>query len=172
MDLETQDLELDLPGGVLHARRIRHPQPMATERPELVLLHEALGCVAMWRDFPEELAARTGCDALLYDRLGHGRSDPDPRQRTAHFLHVEALEVLPRVLETCGISQPVLVGHSDGGSIALIYAATYPDQVSAVVTEAAHVIVEPVTVQGIREKMEESQHSPLLERLAKYHGAK
>ncbi len=170
MDLETQDLELDLPGGVLHARRIRHLEPMAGERPELVLLHEALGCVAMWRDFPEELAARTGCDALLYDRLGHGRSDPDLRQRTSGFLHIEALEVLPRVLETCGIAQPVLVGHSDGASIALIHAASRSN-VCAVVSEAAHVMVEPVTLRGIRDKLEESKNSPLLERLAKYHGA-
>ena len=93
----------------------------ARHSPTLVFLHEGLGSIAQWRDFPEALAARTGLPALIYDRLGHGGSGPLDAPRSARYLHREALEVLPGVLERCGVEDAILVGHSDGGSIALLW---------------------------------------------------
>src|SRR5262249_43604564 len=90
--------------------------------PTLVFLHEGLGCVTRWRDFPEELATAVGCGALVYSRGGYGGSDRNPPPWGPRFLHREALVVLPEVLDAAGVRRAVLVGHSDGGSIALIYA--------------------------------------------------
>ena len=90
--------------------------------PPFVLLHEGLGSVGLWRDFPAALRAASGRRVLAFSRFGHGRSDPPARQRTPAFFHEEALEVLPEVLEQLDAADPLLVGHSDGGSIALIHA--------------------------------------------------
>ena len=110
-----------------------------TEAP-LLLLHEGLGSVGLWRGFPERLAAATGRRTVAFSRFGHGQSDPPPRPRTPSFMHEEALEVLPDLLAGVGLADPVLVGHSDGASIALIYAAHHP--VRGVVAIAPHVFVE------------------------------
>jgi pimeloyl-ACP methyl ester carboxylesterase len=96
--------------------------PGAAEAPTLVFLHEGLGCVAMWRDFPEQLVAETGCGGLVYSRAGYGNSDPCELPRAAQFMHDEALVTLPQVLDAFQIREAILVGHSDGGSIALIHA--------------------------------------------------
>jgi pimeloyl-ACP methyl ester carboxylesterase len=96
--------------------------PGPTEAPTLVFLHEGLGCVAMWRDFPERLAAQTGCGALVYSRAGYGNSDQSELPRPVRFMHDEALVTLPQVLDAFAIHEAILVGHSDGGSIALIHA--------------------------------------------------
>jgi pimeloyl-ACP methyl ester carboxylesterase len=122
------------------------PQP--EEAPTLVFLHEGLGSVAGWRDFPARSAAATGCGALVYSRLGYGRSDPLEEAMTPSFMHVEAMTTLPALLEKFEVRAPILVGHSDGGSIALIHAgAGFP--VRAVVVMAPHVFVEPVCVESI-----------------------
>ena len=96
--------------------------PGPAEAPTLVFLHEGLGCVAMWRDFPERLAQQTGCGALVYSRAGYGNSDPTELPRPVRFMHDEALVTLPQVLDAFQIREAILVGHSDGGSIALIHA--------------------------------------------------
>ena len=96
--------------------------PAPAEAPTLVFLHEGLGCVAMWRDFPERLAAQTGCGALVYSRAGYGNSDQCELPRAVRFMHDEALVTLPQVLDAFQIREAILVGHSDGGSIALIHA--------------------------------------------------
>src|SRR3954449_13553517 len=100
--------------------------PGAPGRRPLVLLHEGLGSVGLWRDFPAALNEATGRGVLAFSRFGHGRSEPPPRPRTPAFFHEEALEVLPALLRQLDAGDPILVGHSDGGSIALIHAAYHP----------------------------------------------
>ena len=115
----TRPLALHVAGRRLEAAWWGPPPEAA---PTLVLLHEGLGCVAMWRDFPARLAATTGCGVLAYSRLGYGGSDPCPLPRPLTYMHEEALEVLPAVLAVTRVQRAVLVGHSDGGSIALVHA--------------------------------------------------
>src|SRR5215218_4097941 len=118
-------------------------------RTPLILLHEGLGSVGLWRHFPIALAGATGRRVVAYSRFGHGRSAPPPRPRTPAFFVEEALDVLPAVLEQLGIERPILVGHSDGASIALVHAARRP--VTAVALIAPHVFVERMTLEGIRQ---------------------
>lgn len=138
----------------------------------LLFLHEGLGCITLWKDFPQKLCAASGCPGLLYDRLGHGRSPADPSARTIHYLHCHALQELPQVLAEAIPGKPyVLVGHSDGGSIALLHAAERPPLLCGVVTMAAHVLVEPVTVAGIA-AAERAYGEGRLQGLARHHGDK
>jgi pimeloyl-ACP methyl ester carboxylesterase len=137
------------------------------DRAPVVLLHEGLGSVDLWRAFPEALAGATGRRVLAFSRFGHGRSDRPPQPRTAAFFTFEAFEVLPAVLQTLGAARPILVGHSDGASIALIHASARP--VSGVVLMAPHVFVEPVTLSGIRATRADYLDGPLRERMARYH---
>jgi pimeloyl-ACP methyl ester carboxylesterase len=135
--------------------------------PALVFLHEGLGSVALWRDFPARLAGATGRRGLVYSRAGHGESDLPDADRTPRFMHDEALDVLPRVLRDAGIERPVLVGHSDGASIALIHASRHP--VTALVLLAPHVFVEDLTVASIEEARETFATTDLGTRMARYH---
>jgi pimeloyl-ACP methyl ester carboxylesterase len=135
--------------------------------PALVFLHEGLGSVALWRDLPDVLAERTGRAALVYSRHGHGASDPPAANRGVRFMHEEAEHVLPSLLAEHDVSTPILVGHSDGGSIAIIYAAAHP--VTALVLLAPHVFVEDCSVESIARIRELYATSDLRERLAKYH---
>jgi pimeloyl-ACP methyl ester carboxylesterase len=145
--------------------------PSPEVAPTLVFLHEGLGCVAMWRDFPERLAAQTGCSALVYSRAGYGNSDPIELPRPVGFMHEEALVTLPQVLDAFEISKAVLVGHSDGGSIAIIHAGGTGDpRVRGLVLEAPHVFVEEVGLESIRAIAEEHRHGNLQKALARYHG--
>ena len=137
----------------------------------LVFLHEGLGSIGQWRDFPEKLCEKTGCPALVYDRWGHGTSDPLTESRRPDYLHDEALLSLPEVLKQCVIDKPIFIGHSDGGSIAIIYAGTYPQKVTGIITEAAHVFVEDVTVDGIKRAVEVYESTDLRTRLARFHGS-
>jgi pimeloyl-ACP methyl ester carboxylesterase len=133
----------------------------------LVLLHEGLGSVGLWREFPAQLRAATGRRVIVFSRYGHGRSAPPPRRRTPAFFHEEALEVLPELLSALDVSQPVLVGHSDGASIGLIHAAHHP--VSALVLLAPHVFVEDVCVTAIRGTRETFVNGELRARMARHH---
>jgi pimeloyl-ACP methyl ester carboxylesterase len=141
----------------------------AGEARTIVFLHEGLGSIAQWRDFPAELCARTRCNGLIYNRQGYGGSDPFERLPTT-FMHREALEVLPRVLDAFGIARPVLFGHSDGGSIALIYAASAQTSPAALILEAPHVFVEDLTVASITALRDAPRLSKLREGLARHHG--
>jgi pimeloyl-ACP methyl ester carboxylesterase len=126
--------------------------PGPERAPTLVFLHEGLGCVEMWRDFPERLSAETGCGALVYSRAGYGKSDPKDRPWPVRFMHEEALAVLPKVLDAFAVREAILVGHSDGGSIAIIHAGGLRDpRVHALILEAPHVFVEEVGLESIRE---------------------
>ncbi|MGZ4169672.1 MAG: alpha/beta fold hydrolase, partial [Solirubrobacteraceae bacterium] len=147
---------LDLPGS--------KTDPPA---PPLVLLHEGLGSVGLWREFPAQLQAATGRRLLAFSRYGHGRSAPPARPRTPAFFHEEALEVLPELLATLGVSAPVLVGHSDGASIALIHAADHP--VAALVLLAPHVFVEEICVSEIRGTREAFLDGELRRRMSRHH---
>ena len=141
-------------------------------RPWLVFLHEGLGSCAMWKDFPAQLCQLTGCRGLLYDRLGYGQSSPLRAQRQIHYLHDYALRELPQVLDSLLPGHAYfLIGHSDGGSIALIHAAQQPPRLRAIITEAAHVYVEPVTLDGIR-AADAAFDAGKLRALSKYHGEK
>ena len=140
---------------------------IAGAEPALVFLHEGLGSVGLWRTFPERLAAATGRRALLYSRAGHGFSDVPDAPRTPRFMHEEALDVLPAVLAEAGIEDPVLVGHSDGASIALIHAAAHP--VRALVLLAPHVFVEDLSVASIAEAREAFEATDLRERMGRHH---
>lgn len=137
------------------------------QRAPLVLLHEGLGSVGLWRGFPAALAAATGRRVVAYSRFGHGRSAAPPHPRTPAFFTDEALAVLPAVLEQLGIERPILVGHSDGASIALIHAAHRP--VTGAVLIAPHVFVEPMTLTGIRRTRQSYLEEGLRERLARHH---
>jgi pimeloyl-ACP methyl ester carboxylesterase len=135
----------------------------------LVLLHEGLGSIAMWRDFPERLAAVTRTPVVVYSRYGYGESDALDASRTVRYMHDEALVTLPQFLDALSIERPLLVGHSDGGSIALIYAGASGRAVAGVVTLAAHVIVEDVSIASIAVAREAYRNTDLRSRLARYH---
>jgi len=167
--VSTNDIELlSVNGRRIAVRRIAWST--SESRPPIVFLHEGLGSISQWRDFPEAVAAATGAPVLLYDRLGHGRSDPLAAPRTPDYLDVEALDWLPQVLDACGVEQACLFGHSDGGTIALLFAAAYPERVNAIICEAAHVFVEEKAIRGIREAVERFREADLEDRLVRHHG--
>ena len=116
----------------------------------LVFLHEGLGCVKLWQNFPHALSERLGLPSFIYSRQGYGKSDTVTLPRTVRFMHDEGLEVLPKVLDTADIARAILIGHSDGASIPLINAGGVQDpRVEAVVLLAAHVFNEYITIQSI-----------------------
>nr|WP_294528967.1 alpha/beta hydrolase [uncultured Rhodopila sp.] len=172
--------------------------PGPAEAPTLVLLHEGLGCVDLWRDVPERLADSIGWGVFAYSRFGYGRSDTTALPRPVTYMHNEALEVLPDVLAAAGIGRCVLVGHSDGGSIAAIYAGSHPrsswpgasrpsahrprgadgrdapghdgeTRVVGLVTIAAHFFVEDLNIASIERIKAEYEAGGLRDRLARYH---
>ncbi|MBV5318144.1 MAG: alpha/beta fold hydrolase [Desulfobulbaceae bacterium] len=143
------------------------------DRPHLIFLHEGLGCVELWRDFPERLCQRTGCPGLVYDRLGYGKSSPLQQRRTITYLHNSALVELPQVIEALLPGRPfVLIGHSDGGSISLIFGAEQSPHLKGIITVAAHVFVEQISVEGIKKATEAFTEGKLKKGLSRYHGAK
>ena len=146
--------------------------PPPGDAPTLVFLHEGLGCAAMWRDYPHRLAEATGCGALVYSRLGYGYSDACALPRSTHYMHAEGLNILPELIETAGIQDCILIGHSDGGSIAIIFAGgTAAVSLRGVITEAAHVFCEDISVRSIAMARESFLNGDLRSKLEKYHGA-
>jgi pimeloyl-ACP methyl ester carboxylesterase len=143
--------------------------------PLLVFLHEGLGSLSAWRDFPDRLCRRAGARGLVYSRVGYGRSSPRPHAERwrPDFMHVQAREVLPALLAAAGVdaraSPPWLFGHSDGGSIALIHAASFPDRVAGVIAVAPHLFVEDLSVQSIERARDVYRDTDLRERLARHH---
>ena len=144
----------------------------AAAGPTLVFLHEGLGCIALWKDFPSRLCERLRLPGLVYDRWGYGQSEALDRPRLPTYLHDEARIFLPAVLRELGIERCIPIGHSDGGSIALLFAAAFPAVPAAIVTEAAHVFVEEITLAGIRAAGVAYATTDLPRRLARYHGDK
>ncbi len=136
----------------------------------LVFLHEALGSIGQWKGLPEELAAATGLPALAYERQGHGRSTALTLPRPDDYLRHEAEVVLPAVLAACGIARPVLFGHSDGATIALRFAAAFPERPAACIALAPHVMIEEMTLAGIRAADSDPGAPDIRRRLSRYHG--
>ena len=138
--------------------------------PTLVLLHEGLGCVDLWRDFPRQLCVETGCGVMAYSRAGYGRSDPCSLPRPLNYMTREAVSVLPEVLDAFGFMDGVLIGHSDGASIAAIHAGARRDpRVRGVVLMAPHFFTEPMGLQAIAEARTAYSDEDLRARLGKYH---
>ena len=135
--------------------------------PTLVLLHEGLGSIGLWRDFPERLAAATGLPAFVYSRAGYGESDPAPMPRPVRYMHDEAA-LLPEVLSAAGIDDPILVGHSDGASISIIHAGS-GGKARALVLEAPHVFTEEMGLESIAKARDAYERGELRVRLSKYH---
>lgn len=141
-------------------------------RPFIIFLHDSLGCIKLWREFPEELGELTQCNVIAYDRQGYGDScgftysERDPR-----YLELEA-DILMDLIDYWGISSPLLFGHSDGGSIALIAAGKYPTKIKGVITEGSHIFVEDITLKGINDAVRLYQSTNLPAKLEKYHGNK
>ncbi len=142
------------------------------DRPWMIFLHEGLGSVGQWKEFPLRLCQRTACPAMLYDRLGYGKSSSLARPRDLDYLHEYALVELPRLIEAVLPDRDyILIGHSDGGSIALIHGAERPPRLKGIITEAAHVFVEAITLEGIR-RAEEAFAQSRMVGLTRYHGDK
>lgn len=138
-------------------------------RPTIIFLHDSWGCIELWRDFPKKLGVLTSCNVLIYDRQGYGKSCPFSKSREKNYMEIEA-DILNEIFEVCQIDKTILFGHSDGGTIALIAAAKYPEKMLGIVTEGAHVFVENITLNGIREMVELYGTSDLKVKLEKYHG--
>ncbi|HMK68713.1 MAG TPA: alpha/beta hydrolase [Stellaceae bacterium] len=155
----------------LQGHRIEVEEIPATlsDAPSLIFLHEGLGSVALWRDFPAKLAAATGAAAVVYSRYGYGKSASIARPHATDYMHKEALEALPELREKLDIENPILIGHSDGASIALIHAGAGRWPVRALILEAPHVFVEDVTVASIEAAKEIYRSTDLRVRLGRYH---
>lgn len=165
MSSQVENAFVTVQGRKLEVQRI----PEGTrDAPTLVFLHEGLGSVSMWRDFPGKVAQATGCAALVYSRYGNGQSDTLCEPRAVDYMHAEALQALPELLEVLGVEEPILVGHSDGGSIALIYAGTR-DKIRGAVVMAPHVFVEDLSVKSIAEAKVAFETTDLPQRLRRHH---
>ncbi|NUO76864.1 MAG: alpha/beta hydrolase [Lysobacter sp.] len=162
---------IDTPQGRLYARRWRSPAGYA-DLPPIVLFHDSLGCVELWRDYPERLAYATGREVVAYDRLGFGRSDPHPDRLRADFIHDEARVGFAHVREQLGIGEFIAFGHSVGGGMAVGVAAAYPEHCRALITESAQAFVEDRTLAGIRAAKLAFAQPGQVERLQRYHGDK
>lgn len=159
--------------GRIYVQQWRLTDGTAGDRPPIVLFHDSLGCVALWRDFPARLAQATGHDVIAYDRLGFGRSDPSPhRLSPLRFVAGEAGDGFRLVHEGLGLARFVAFGHSVGGGMAIGCAAAYPAHCRAVITESAQVFAEERTLQGIRDAQRAFSEPEQMQRLAKYHGDK
>ncbi|MBN2040539.1 MAG: alpha/beta hydrolase [Spirochaetes bacterium] len=145
--------------------------PPPEEAATLIFLHEGLGCVEMWHDFPEKAAEAAGCAALVYSRQGYGRSDSCTLPLPLSFMHHEGLNVLPALISAAGIKEYMLIGHSDGASISLIFAGGTPAvNLKGIILEAPHTFCEKKTVSHIREAKDWYENGDLKKRLEKYHG--
>jgi pimeloyl-ACP methyl ester carboxylesterase len=168
--VEAVDGTVKVPGGTLFVRRW---DPVAAARTDpLILLHDSLGCVELWRDFPANLVVRLGRPVVAYDRLGFGRSSERKELLTADFLREEAEEVFPVLRGELGIGDFALFGHSVGGVMALLIAARSGESCQAVVSESAQAFVEDRTVAGVRAAKERFQQPEHLDRLRRWHGVK
>ncbi|TDD99423.1 alpha/beta fold hydrolase [Flavobacterium cellulosilyticum] len=142
------------------------------DRPTLVFLHDSLGCTALWRDFPQKLGNLTKCNVLVYDRQGYGKSCSFSYSKRGNYYMEQEADVLNVLLDHWKIDKAILFGHSDGGSIALIAAAKYPQKIMSIITEGAHIFVEDLTVKGIKEAIHAYQTTNLKTKLEKHHGNK
>jgi len=147
------------------------PDNVDGDKPVLVFLHEGLGCVALWRDFPDVLCRELGLRGFVYSRAGYGGSQSCDLPRPVSFMHHEGQIVVPQVLDAAGIKKAILIGHSDGGSIALVHGGSdVSGRICAIVTLAAHVFNEDISVKSIKAAKVAYDEGDLRQRLQKYHG--
>lgn len=157
-------------GSQLRVKRIEPKSAIfLKDCPTLVFLHEGLGCIEIWRDFPEALCESLGCPGLVYDRRGYGGSEMFEDPWPADYLDIESLTYLPELLKKCDVDNAVLIGHSDGGTIALIAAASHRNLICGIITEAAHIFVEQITIEGIRSTVEAFETTSFKKKIALYH---
>ena len=170
MTISEQTFTVEVLGEQLQVRLLR-PDGLEPEdsSPTLVLLHEALGSITQWRDFPEALVESTGLPALIYDRCGFGGSQQLEKSRGLDYLDHEVAS-LASLLDVCAVHKPLMIGHSDGATLALLYAAAFPERPLAVISEAAHLFVEEETLAGIREAVKRWRSTDLRDRLMRYQG--
>jgi pimeloyl-ACP methyl ester carboxylesterase len=142
-----------------------------SEYPVVVFLHEGLGSIALWKDFPENFCRMHGFTGLVFSRYGYGQSTPKPAEERwpVTFMHEQAIDVLPAFFSQLGITRPWLFGHSDGGSITLLYAAHFPEKVSGIVVAAPHIFVEDISIKSIEMAREAYEHKDLRTKLARFH---
>jgi pimeloyl-ACP methyl ester carboxylesterase len=170
--IQSQDLRVATGRGHLFARRWAPGSTAAARSSPVVLFHDSLGSVELWRDFPERLAQATGRQIVAYDRLGFGRSDAFPGTLPASFIRDEAIGSFRALREQLGLETFVALGHSVGGCMAVATAAHYPDHCQGLITESAQAFVEPRTLEGIRQARRAFAEPGQLERLQRYHGDK
>lgn len=159
---------LNILGKEIEVVRLVSAHPRAGA-PAMVFLHEGLGSVSMWRDFPQRVADATGCEAIVFSRHGYGKSTPIAEPRGVRYMHDEALTTLPALLDALGVEAPFLFGHSDGGSIALIHAGGARRPLAGIIVMAPHVLVEAVSVTSIEEAKLAYRNTDLKGRLGRYH---
>ncbi len=144
--------------------------PAPKDAPTIVMLHEGLGCVALWRDFPRQVAEATGCGVFVFSRRGYGQSGPIPLPRPLDFMTREAVDVLPQILDAIGFHQGILFGHSDGATIAAIYAGSFSDhRVRGLILMAPHFFTEQDGLAEIAKTNAAFEATDLSTRMAKYH---
>jgi pimeloyl-ACP methyl ester carboxylesterase len=166
--MQTIDAWVEVTGGRMFSRRWSLGDGA---RPPILLLHDSLGSVEQWRDFPPALARATGRDVVAYDRLGFGKSSPRTAPPSVRFIEEEA-QYFPPLLRTLGGDRCVLFGHSVGGAMALLIAATHGGACEAVITESAQAFVEPRTREGIRAAQAQFAQPRHFEKLVRWHGDK
>lgn len=160
-------MSVEYTDGIAYERSVFDPR-----LPTIIFLHDSLGCIQLWRSFPAKLGETANCNTIVYDRLGYGQSSAFKHEdRHLNYMELEA-DKLIELLDKWGLEQAILFGHSDGGSIAIIAAGKYPDRIRAIITEGAHVFVEPITLKGIEEAVDLYAQTDLRVKLAKYHGNK
>ncbi|WP_299437148.1 alpha/beta hydrolase [uncultured Aquimarina sp.] len=157
---------------LIDTHRIRlsvDPESFDSLKTTIIFLHDSLGSIELWRDFPRRISEATNCNVLSYDRQGYGKSDGfSESKRDKEYLKKEA-DVLAKLIDQLGLKEVILFGHSDGGSIALLAASLYPNKIKGIITEGAHVFVENETLQGIRDAQTAYKTTNLKEKLTKYH---
>jgi pimeloyl-ACP methyl ester carboxylesterase len=139
------------------------------DAPVMIFLHEGIGSLSMWKDFPSRVAHAAGCNALVYSRYGYGQSDALTASRHVDFMHDEALKALPELLDRLEVQRPILFGHSDGGSIALIHAGGSGRPIAGVIAMAPHVVVEDISIRSIKAAKQTYETTDLKDRLGRYH---
>lgn len=166
-----KEMRIATPQGQVHAQRWP-AAPGCETRVPIVLLHDSLGCTALWRDFPAELARATGHPVISYDRLGFGRSDPHPGRLSADFVATETQGSFAALLDAFAIERFMVFGHSVGGGMAVSIAAAYGTRCQGVITESAQSFVELLTLDGIRAARDSFAAPGQMQRLEKYHPGK
>lgn len=165
----TESFFLTVQGCKLEVQRLAGTK---AGKPEIVFLHEGLGSISGWREFPGQVVARTGCSGIVYSRCGYGNSEAVPSERQVQYMHQEALKALPELLDKADVKNPILLGHSDGASIAIIYAGTHDTgsrRPKAIILLAPHVFVEEVGLEGIAATKVLFETTDFAQKLSRHH---